>query len=150
MKKVITNVFALLLFFALSHTAHAQFSTPAPSPGSKLIQKVGLTEITVEYSRPGVKGRKVFGAGDDALEKFGTNWRTGANAATKITFADDIKVGGKELKAGSYAIFSKLGAEEWTVMFFPYDTPNAGGYGDKEPAASVKAAVVKISRGRFS
>lgn len=67
---------------------------PQPSPTGKIEQKVGLTDVTIEYSRPGMKGRSIFGD----LVPYGKVWRTGANANTKITFGDDVKIGGKDLK----------------------------------------------------
>lgn len=135
MKKFLLNLSALLF---LATGAFAQLQTPAPSPGSKLMQTVGLTEVTIEYSRPSVRGRKIFG-GSDALLSYGQIWRTGANAATKISFSKDVQIAGKDLKAGSYAIFTIPGESSWEVMFFNYDTPNSGGYGDKEPV--VKTSV---------
>ena len=79
MKKLVLFAFALTLMFSVN----AQLETPQPSPFSKVEQKVGLTDVTIEYSRPGVKGRKIFGD----LEPYGTIWRTGANKNTIITFS---------------------------------------------------------------
>jgi len=93
---------------------NAQIETPQPSPSSKLEQRVGLTDITIEYSRPGVKGRKIFGG----LEAFDKIWRTGANARTSITFSTDATVDGQTLEAGTYAIFTKPGIETWEVYFY--------------------------------
>ncbi|MBX2844269.1 MAG: DUF2911 domain-containing protein [Flammeovirgaceae bacterium] len=90
----------------------AQIQSPQPSPAASVTQKVGFTNITIEYSSPGVKGRKVFGE----LQKFGTTWRAGANQATKITFSTDVKVGGKDLNAGSYSISIKpVKSGDWTI-----------------------------------
>lgn len=99
----------------------AQIQAPQPSPFQKIEQKVGLTDVTLEYSRPSMKGRAIFGA----LVPFDAMWRTGANANTKITFSDDVEVGGKTLKAGSYAIYTKPGASGWEVYFYN-DTSNWG------------------------
>jgi len=104
----------LMLAFTMSYAVNAQIQTPAPSPASKVEQKVGLTDITIEYSRPGVKGRKIFGG----LEQFGKVWRTGANARTKITFSDDITFAGQDVKAGTYAIFTKPGEKTWEVYLY--------------------------------
>lgn len=104
----------IMLAFTLSYAVNAQIQTPAPSPASKVEQKVGLTDITIEYSRPGVKGRKIFGG----LEQFGKVWRTGANARTKITFSDDIAFAGQDLKAGTYAIFTIPGEKTWDVYLY--------------------------------
>jgi hypothetical protein len=110
MKKLLV----IALVFAFSINVNAQIETPQPSPFSKMEQKVGLTNITIEYSRPGVKGRSIFGD----LLPFGTIWRTGANARTKISFDTDIIVDGQTLKAGTYAIFTKPAAESWDVYFY--------------------------------
>lgn len=117
MKKI---VLSLCLVFAF-HSMNAQIDTPAPSPFSKLEQRVGLTDVTVEYSRPSMRGRTIFGD----LVPYDKLWRTGANARTKITFSDDVMVDGQELKAGTYAIFTKPGAASWEVFF--YTDSNGGG-----------------------
>ncbi|PCE64129.1 DUF2911 domain-containing protein [Sediminicola luteus] len=94
---------------------------PQPSPAAKIEQKVGLTDVTVEYSRPSMKGRAIYGD----LVPYGRRWRTGANKNTIVTFSDDVKVGGKDLKAGSYAIFTEPGEAVWKVYFYS-DTNNWG------------------------
>ena len=114
----------------------------APSPSSKLVQKVGLTDITVEYSRPGIKGRTIFAA--DGLVPFGKMWRTGANAATKISFSDDVKIEGKELAAGSYAVTTVPTATTWTVNFYPYDGTRWSTYREATPTVSVEVNSVKM------
>lgn len=113
----------LLLFMAFTtvNAINAQIKTPAPSPGSKLEQKVGLTDVTLEYSRPSVKGRTIFGD----LVPYGVMWRTGANKNSMITFSTDATIDGQTLKAGSYAIFTKPGKESWDVYFYS-DTENWG------------------------
>lgn len=129
------KVFLSLLLPALcliGITLNAQ-DGPAPSPLSKVTQMAGTTEIAIEYSRPSLKGRTIF----PDLHKYGEIWRTGANAATKITFNKDVKVEGKSLSAGSYAILTKPGATTWEVMFYPYEEPGWNTYRSKDPAASV-------------
>ncbi len=117
---LILNIFKmkklLLLFlaFTTAYSVNAQIETPQPSPLSKLEQRVGLTDITIEYSRPGVKGRKIFGG----LEAYDKVWRTGANARTKITFSTDATIDGQTLEAGTYALFTKPGLETWEVYFY--------------------------------
>lgn len=141
MKKLVLN-YCMFFFVALiSQPLTAQISTPAPSPASKLMQTVGLTDITIEYSRPAVKERKIFAA--DGLVPYGEIWRTGANSATKISFSDDVTVGEQDLKAGAYAILSKPNANAWQLMFFPYEGGNWGSYVEKEPAATVEAKTMK-------
>jgi hypothetical protein len=92
---------------------NAQVKTPAPSPHSKTEQKVGLTDITIDYSRPSMRGRTIFGD----LVPFDKTWRTGANANTKITFSDDVSIDGKKLKKGTYAIYTIPNKESWDVIF---------------------------------
>lgn len=120
MKKVLLTLAAVAIvgFFSV---ATAQIKTPAPSPASKLMQTAGLTEITVEYSRPSVKGRTIFGG----LVPYGEMWRTGANKNTIVTFSDKVKIAGKEVKAGSYALFTVPGQNEWDIIFYT-DTENWG------------------------
>jgi len=113
----------LLLFMtcATVYSVNAQVSTPAPSPTSKLEQKVGLSDVTLEYSRPGVREREIFGN----LVPFDKLWRTGANKNTIITVSTDFTVFETTLKAGSYAIFTKPGKTMWEVYFYS-DTENWG------------------------
>jgi hypothetical protein len=102
------------LALALAAAAHAQtFTTPRPSPGAKVTQTVGLTDLSVAYSRPGVKGRAIWGG----LVPYGKPWRTGANESTQFTCSDDIQVEGQRLPAGSYAIATVPGRDQWTVAF---------------------------------
>jgi len=133
----------IALVFTFSFQLNAQVDTPQPSPFSKVEQKVGLTDITIEYSRPGVKGRTIFGD----LEPFGTTWRTGANKNTIITFSSDVTIAGTTLKAGSYAIFTKLNsATQWDVVFYT-DTENWGTPGkwdETKVAATAKVEVMQI------
>ncbi len=117
------TLIALTVMALWAWSAQAQINTPAPSPSCKLQQTVGLTEVTVEYSRPGVKGRTIFA--EDGLVPFGKMWRTGANRNTVITFSDDVKVEGNDLKAGSYALYTIPGADAWTIIFYT-DTNNWG------------------------
>lgn len=85
---------------------------PALSPACTIKQRVGLTDIEVVYSRPGIKGREIFGG----LVPYGQVWRTGANGATKITFSTPVKLNGTDIPAGTYALFTIPGENEWTVI----------------------------------
>lgn len=134
MKKLILPILALALFMMSAPEAAAQLKTPAPSTSATLMQTVGLTDITIEYSRPSMKGRTIFAA--DGLVPFGETWRTGANAATKMTFSEDVQLAGKDVKAGSYAVLTVPGASEWKFMLYPYETGNWGSYVEKDPAAT--------------
>ena len=129
MKKILLVLSAVLVSF----TTVAQINTPAPSPSSKLQQTVGLTEVTVEYSRPSMRGRTIFGD----LVPYDKVWRTGANARTKITFDKDVNFGGSEVKAGTYAIYTKPGASSWEVyLYTEYD---GGGLPQKWDESKVAA-----------
>ena len=85
---------------------------PAASPACTLKQRVGLTDIEIDYSRPGVKNRTIFGG----IVPYGQVWRTGANAATKITFSTPVNLNGNDIPAGTYALFTIPGEDEWTVI----------------------------------
>lgn len=99
-------------------SSFSQIRTPAPSPFGSFTQMVGLAEISMEYSRPGVKGRMIFGDSDEHLLKYGVLWRAGANATTKISFSEDVKINGKDIPEGEYAVYITPGAEEWTVFLY--------------------------------
>ncbi len=119
------NLVLLALFsFIFMSYSNAQIETPRPSPMCKLEQMVGLTEVTLEFSRPGVKGRELF----VDVESFGNIWRTGANASTKISFSEDVMIEGNEIPAGKYAIYSIPDPKEWTIML--YKDLTLGGYVD--------------------
>jgi len=107
-----------ILFFLcagmLTIGASAQIQVPQTSPLAKMEQKVGLTDVTIEYSRPGMRDREIFGN----LVPYGKVWRTGANENTKITFGDDITINGAQLKAGSYAIYTIPNRDTWEIIFY--------------------------------
>lgn len=136
------NIMLLVAVFATSILTFGQIQTPAPSPFSKVEQKVGLTDVTLEYSRPNMRGRTIFGD----LVPYGEVWRTGANSRTKITFSDDVMVDGKTLKAGTYAIFTKPAEKSWDVYF--YTDADGGGtpetWDESKVAAKVTAEVYPI------
>ncbi|WP_237276042.1 DUF2911 domain-containing protein [Tenacibaculum ovolyticum] len=117
MKKIVLSLFVA----AIALTTNAQIKTPAPSPSSKLEQAVGLTDVTLDYSRPGMRGRTIFGD----LVPFNKVWRTGANANTKVTFSNNVTIDGKELKKGTYALYTKPAKDSWEVIFYT-DSNNWG------------------------
>ena len=137
MRKVFTNLLALAVLCLLAIPAEAQIQTPAASPGAEFSTTVGLTDITLNYSRPSKKGRTIFAK--DGLVPYGKLWRTGANAATKFTFGDDVKIGGKAMKAGSYAVLTIPSPEKWVVNLYPYESGNWGSYREKDPTVSISA-----------
>jgi hypothetical protein len=108
--------FALTGMLLTSH-AEAQIATPQPSPKSTVSQRVGLTDITITYSRPSAKGRTIFGdSTTKAVVPFGKRWRTGANATTTIKFSDEVTMEGKKIPAGEYGIYTVPGKTTWTVV----------------------------------
>jgi hypothetical protein len=111
MKKKLMLALALSSFLFYSYSQ--ELRTPQPSPTAEIKQNFGLSQIELSYSRPGVKGRKIFGD----LVPFGKVWRTGANSATTITFGDDVMVDSKKLPAGKYGLLTIPGENEWTVIF---------------------------------
>ena len=117
MKKIILAFAVVLSSFQID----AQVKTPAPSPKCTVEQKVGLTDVTIEYSRPSMKGRTIFGD----LVPYGKLWRTGANQNSMITFSDDVVITGQTLKKGKYAIFVTPKVDIWEIVFYS-DTENWG------------------------
>lgn len=115
---------------------NAEIVFPDASPAAMLQQRIGLTDVTVEYGRPGVKGRLIF----DGLEPFGEVWRTGANTATKITFSTGVKFGGADVPAGSYSLFTIPGEKEWVVILNKVAQQwGAYGYDEEKDVVRVKA-----------
>ena len=138
MKKIILSLFVA----AFAFSTNAQIKTPAPSPAQKIVQTVGLTEVTLEYSRPSLKGRKIFGG----LEDYGKVWRTGANSNTTLTFSTDFMVDGKTLKAGTYALYTIPGEKSWDVMLYT-DATNWGApakWDEAKVAAKVSVDAIEI------
>jgi hypothetical protein len=125
----------------------AQVQTPQPSPSGSVSTVVGLTDVKIDYSRPRVKGRKIFTADASALVPYGKIWRTGANNGTKITFSDDVKVEGTAVPKGEYLILSWPDANEWTISL--YKDVNLGGnmnnYDASKDAAKFKVKPEKLA-----
>jgi hypothetical protein len=113
MKTTVKTMVFLILALGFNAALQAQgIKMPQASSGQTLIQDFGLGKITIKYSRPNTKGRKIFGE----LEPYGAVWRTGANNATVITFSDDVTFEGQPVPAGEYALFTIPGKGDWTVI----------------------------------
>jgi hypothetical protein len=158
-KKFFPFAAAALALVALAGTAAAQLRTPRPSQKASVMQTVGVTDITITYSRPGVKGRTIWGdppagaattaatlddararAKDAVIVPYGHVWRAGANEATQFTVSDDVLVNGQPLKAGTYSLHAIPGKDEWTIIF----NSDAGQWGsftydEKKDVLRVKA-----------
>jgi hypothetical protein len=143
MKKSVSLVLLLLTFLAVD----AQVQIPSQSPAGSVSTTVGLTDIKIDYFRPRVKGRKIFGTDPAVLLPYGKIWRTGANNGTTITFADDVKVEGIDVPKGEYLILTWPGATEWTVSL--YKDVNLGGntdaYDKSKDAANFKVKSEKLT-----
>lgn len=133
-----------LAFILLGMTAIAQqLQMPQASPSAKIAQKVGLTDVTVDYSRPSTKGRKIFGE----LVPFDQVWRTGANGATILSFSTEVKLGGVTVPAGSYALYSIPGKASWTIILSKNTKLwGAIGYDAKDDVLRFEASPAKTSR----
>ena len=109
MKKIILTAFTVCTLLTVNAQ---QLTTPQPSPTQTIKQNFGLSSIELSYSRPGAKGRKVMGD----LVPFGNVWRTGANTATTLTFADEVTIGDKKIPAGKYGLLSIPNKDNWTFI----------------------------------
>lgn len=143
LRRGLATVLALAAFHVgLDAQPGPSLELPAPSPTATLKQRVGVTDIEVVYSRPGVKGRVIFGG----LEPWGEVWRAGANSATKVTFSTPVKLGGQDVPAGTYALFAKLGQDEWTVILNKVSGQwGAYAYDPKNDVVRVPAKPVKLA-----
>jgi hypothetical protein len=143
-----TKSFLFSLFagaLTLAGTLFAQPASPlqfpAASPGCTIKQRVGITDIEVVYSRPSKKDRQVFGN----VVPFGKVWRTGANAATKITFSTPVKLNGTDVAAGSYALYTIPGEDEWTIILNKGVGKSGTQYDEKDDVVRFKAKPITLS-----
>lgn len=136
-KKILASgMFCLTLAFADAQTLR----TPQPSPGQTVKQDFGISSIELIYSRPSMKGRKIFGD----LVPWGQVWRTGANNATRIKFTDDVTIGGQALKAGEYAIYTVPNEREWEFIINKGSANWGTVYRKEDDLLRVKANPVKL------
>jgi hypothetical protein len=137
------NIFFLLIaIISFTNLTQAQNNKKdlRISPKAAVIQTVGFTEVRIDYSRPGVKKREIWGK----LVPYDAVWRAGANEATKITFSTDVTVEGKKLKKGSYSLFAIPGKNDWTIIFNKVaDQWGAFEYNESEDALRVKVKTEK-------
>lgn len=138
MKKILVAAIAFCIMFSADAQ---QLNTPQPSPTQTIKQNFGLSSIELSYSRPGVKGRKVFGD----LVPFGNVWRTGANNATTLTFADDVTIGGTAIKAGKYGLLSIPDKDKWTLIISKQtDVTSPAAYKQDQDVVRVEAKTMKL------
>jgi hypothetical protein len=138
MKKIaLLSILCGGLYFAEAQTV----KMPSPSTTQTVKQEFALTNIEVSYSRPNMKGRKIFGD----LVPFGAIWRTGANNATTITFADEVIIGDKKVPAGKYGLLTIPGASEWTIIISKQlDVTSPAAYKADQDVVRVKSATVSM------
>jgi len=133
---------ACTLLLAAGFTFAQNLETPRPSPNATVTQTVGVTHISIDYSSPGVKNRKIWGE----LVPFGEVWRTGANEVTSITFDDAVKINGKDLQAGIYGIHTIPGETEWQIIFSGDTEVDAGSqFDEKKEILRIKTAPGEVS-----
>jgi hypothetical protein len=112
-KQILSLVVLLAVSFVAVHAQDGKDKSKRPSPPAKAEGTINGAKIVIDYSTPFVKGRKIFGG----LEPYGKVWRTGANEATTFEVSKDVKVEGKDLPKGKYALFTIPGENEWTIIF---------------------------------
>ncbi|NJM25816.1 MAG: DUF2911 domain-containing protein [Bacteroidia bacterium] len=143
MKKLVL----MALVIATGLTAKAQVTTPQPSPAGSASTVVGLTDVKIDYSRPRMRGRKIFGAESSVVVPYGQIWRTGANSGTVISFSDDVTVEGIKVPKGEYLLLTWPGASEWTISL--YKDVSMGGntdaYDKSKDAANFKVKAEKLT-----
>lgn len=138
MKKIVSFLQAM---FLLSMASAQTLTTPQPSPTQTVKQNFALGSIELNYSRPGKKGRKIMGE----LVPYGKVWRTGANAATTLTFSDDVTIGGTEVKAGKYGLLTIPDAGKWTIIISKDVNVNQPSmYKQENDVVRVQADAVKL------
>ncbi|RED97018.1 DUF2911 domain-containing protein [Marinoscillum furvescens] len=137
----------LLCILCAFGTAYAQIDMPQPSPAGSVTSKVGLTDVTVDYFRPKMKGRAIFGEGSDFLVPFGQVWRTGANSGSKLTLSTDATIAGTKVEAGTYLIFTKPGKDSWDFMLYSDLSlgGNVNGYDKSKEVLSTSVKPEKVS-----
>lgn len=156
-RAVLYSSLLIAIILSTAFVAAAQLRLPRPSPKATVMQSIGVTDVTIVYSRPAVKGRKIWGdwpvevAGEATLDNqntrppgapivpYGHIWRTGANEATQFTVTDDVLINGQPLPAGSYSLHSIPGKDEWTIIFNSVaDQGGSFDYDSKKDALRVK------------
>jgi hypothetical protein len=127
LKSICSVLLFTALFIPMNNSFAQEFETPRPSPNTTVSQTVGVTHVTIDYSSPGVKGRKIWGE----LVPYNEFWRTGANEVTSITFDDPLTINGNELPAGTYGIHTIPGENEWEIIFSKDTEVDAGSQFDE-------------------
>jgi len=140
MKKIILSALSGVLFLCSSQ---AQIKMPAPSSTQTIKQDFGLSSIELTYSRPNMKGRKVYGD----LVPYNKLWRTGANAATRLRFNDPVELGGKKIDSGTYVLYTMPGVDNWEIIINKGITNwGVDGYKESEDVVRFKVEPMKMKK----
>lgn len=136
------NILSLAIAMLVSFGCFAQLRAPSLSPSCTLVQKLGLTTVTIDYSRPSKKGRTVFGT--DGLVEYNEYWRTGANAVTTIDISSAVTIQDQSIAKGKYAILSTLTDSTWTIHLFPYEQKSWNHFTKLDPTYSLTSNTEQI------
>lgn len=146
MKKNILIYVLSAVYVAAFTNLSAQIQMPQASPPGSVSTTVGLTDITIDYARPKVKGRQIFGEGSDYLQPYGQIWRSGANAGSILTLSTEATIGGTKVPAGQYLIFTIPGKDTWQFML--YEDLSIGGnvaaYDESDEVMRTSVSPVKL------
>ncbi|GJM20505.1 MAG: hypothetical protein DHS20C15_04200 [Planctomycetota bacterium] len=139
---VLSTLVASAAIAVLANASNAQIATPPASPHAQLTQQVGMATVTLDYSRPSMKGREIFGG----LISYGQIWRAGANASTKISFDQDVDFAGNAVPAGTYALYLIPNAKQFTVILHKNTQLwGAGGYNADDDLLRVEIPVTRLA-----
>ena len=136
------RIYALITIFSISYSALAQINKPGLSPRVEVTQKIGLATVKLDYGRPSMKGREIFGS----LIPYGKVWRTGANSSTKISFDRDVVIKNKTIPKGEYALYSIPDEKEWTIIIHGNNKLwGAGNYKEENDFARFQFPIQKLT-----
>lgn len=144
MKKSIL-LFGLSIFIIGTLELKAQIETPQPSAKAKVETTVGLTDVSISYFRPSVKGRQIFGEGEDYLQPYGVLWRAGANSGTVLDLSTDATIAGKKVEAGKYLVLMTPGENEWEFILYS-DISLGGNVGNFDESKEVISVIQKSEK----
>jgi tetratricopeptide (TPR) repeat protein len=144
MKKSIL-LFSLSIFIIGTLELNAQIEIPQPSPKAKVETTVGLTDVSISYFRPSVKGRQIFGEGDEFLQPYGVLWRAGANNGTILDLSTDAMIAGNKVDAGKYLVLMTPGENEWEFILYS-DISLGGNVGNFDESKEVVSVIQKATK----
>lgn len=139
--KIMKRIFTVAMFVCAAFSTQAQVKMPQPSSNQTVKQEFGQGEIELNYSRPNMKGRSLYGS----LVPYGKLWRTGANSATRLTFTDPVQISGKNVVPGSYALYTIPGEKEWEIIINKgFKNSGTSGYTEADDVVRFKVSPKKM------